>query len=189
MARTTQNNGTPTPVAAATPRTRPADRSETFVSDGAGELRMTLSIGEEKTEYTVVGRGSVGTTLEYNVSPAHDPNGGFVLDKNYPTKDAAIAAFTKLFKGGDVIVNGGGEVWAVVNDEKVLAVADTKASAMDAAAKLAEGDGKAPEDGGTGGVTGSVHPASRAVKTVFDQAGTEGTRIIVNKGGLVTLAY
>lgn len=151
----------------------------------SAEIRIIVAVSEkETTEYTVMPIGGGDKGGGFNVTPAHDPNGGFVLVKHAETPDAAIQEFSAKFDKDTVSISGGGDCYVVVWEEKVLACEATRPAAVEAAAKLAAGDGE-----GVGGVTGSVHPATSAVKATFEAVGTEGTRIIVNRGGgLVSLA-
>lgn len=150
----------------------------------SAEIRIIVAVNDaETTEYTVVPMGGGDKAGGFNVTPAHDPNGGMVLEKAAETPDAAIQDFSSRFDKDMVTVSGGGACYVVVWEEKVLACEKDRPAAVEAAAKLAEVDGE-----GVGGVSGSVHPATSAVKATFEAVGTEGTRIIVNKGGLVSMA-
>lgn len=154
----------------------------------SAEIRVVVAHSEkETTEYTVVPMGGGDKAQGYNVTPAHDPNGGFVLDKGAPTPDAAIQEFTGKFDKNAVSITGGGDCYVVVFEEKVLACERTREAALDASQRLAMA-GKGKDGEGVGGVTGAVHPATAAVRDTYNAVGTEGTRIIVNRGGLVTLA-
>lgn len=149
---------------------------------GAAELRIITNVKGEKTEYTVHQVGSSDRSEGFNVFMAHDPNGDMILDHNADTQDEAIEQFVGRF-GHDEVEVLGAKAFAVVRDGKVLAVEDSRDKAYQKSKDIAEEGG--PESPTP---TGSVHPATTAVKEMFEKVGTEGTRIMVNNGDLVTLA-
>jgi hypothetical protein len=178
MARSTTRTSaasTPAPTASAT-------------DTASAELRIIVSASPKETsEYTVVPVGGGDKARGYNVTPAHDPKGGFVLEEPAETPDAAIQEFSGRFAKDTVSVSGGGACFVVVHDEKVLACEKSRPAATAAAEALATKP--AGESGEPGvGVSGVVYPATTAVRDTFEAVGTEGTRIIVNRGGLVSLA-
>lgn len=143
---------------------------------GDPEIRVNVTVEGERTEYTVTPVGG-GDKLEgYNVTPAHDPKGKFILDKPAKTPDEAIEQFTKMFDKDQVDIEGRGPFYAVVQDEKVLAVEEGRDAAVRKSGDLGEADQ----------MTGTVRPATRAVKEMFDAVGTEGTRVNIFRG-LVSL--
>lgn len=149
---------------------------------GTAELRVSIAVGpDEITDYTVSQVGSGDTAEGWNVTPAHDPAGRYVLPKHADSPDAAVAEFTKQFDDDKVTISGAGDAYAVVNGTVVLAVEATREKAVAASKKLSEAGDQAP------GSSGIVLPATTAVKEMFDAAGTEGTRVIV-RGGIVFLA-
>jgi hypothetical protein len=156
------------------------------VETASAEIRIIVAVNEKvTTEYTVMPVGGGDKARGYNVTPAHDPNGGFILEKHAATPDAAIQDFSARFHKDKVSVSGGGDCFVVVHDGKVLACEKNRPAAVEASERLAAPKG---EDG-TGGVTGTVHPATSAVRDTFQAVGTEGTRVIVYHGGLVALAH
>lgn len=149
---------------------------------GTAELRVSVEVGpDEITDYTVAQVGSGDTSEGWNITPAHDPEGRYVLPKHAETPDAAVAEFTKKFDDDKVTISGAGDAYAVVNGTVVLAVEATREKAVAASKKLSEAADQAP------GSSGIVLPATTAVKEMFEAAGTEGTHVIV-RGGIVFLA-
>lgn len=158
---------------------RTAAASTAAAPGGTAELRVNVTIGDEKTEYRVQEVGDGGA---WNVTAAHDPNGEFILPENAPDADAAIEAFSKLFDKDKVTVSGTGDCYAIVNgDGKVLAVEKDRDAASRKAEQLAKEGGDVPAS------TGTVYPATSAVQEMFGAVGTEGTRVHII-GGVVTLA-